>query len=199
MNRHFEKLVGLLSRLPGIGPRQAARLALALSEKDPAEIAELSQAIARLPSAVKRCRECYNLAEGERCPVCLDGTRRAACVMVVEKVTDLAAMERSGLWDGRYHVLGGSLDPLAGTGPERLRITELERRAAALAKEHGNAELVLALNPNASGEATVQYLLGRLNGLPGLSITRLGRGLSSGSHLEYADESTLKNAVEGRK
>ena len=94
---------------------------------------------------------------------------------------------------------GGSLDPLGGTGPEGLRITELERRAASLAKEHGNAELILALNPNASGEATVQYLLGRLKGLTALSITRLGRGLSSGSHVEYADDLTLKHALEGRK
>ena len=199
MNRHFEKLVGLLSRLPGIGPRQATRLALALSEKDPAEVTELSEAIARIPTAVKRCRDCFNLSEGERCAVCMDGTRRSSAVMVVEKVTDLAAMERAGLWDGRYHVLGGSLDPLTGTGPERLRITELERRASALAKAHGGAELILALNPNASGEATAQYLLGRLTGLPGLSITTLARGLSSGSHVEYADELTLRHAVQGRK
>ena len=133
------------------------------------------------------------------CGVCKEPTRDKTKVMVVEKVTDLDSVEKTGIYRGLYHVLGGSINPLDNVLPQNLRIQELEQRIDKLSAEHGQIELILATNPNTTGETTSLYLKDLFDSHSSIIITRLGRGLASGSHLEYADELTLKNALESRK
>ena len=133
------------------------------------------------------------------CSICSNPSRDKAKLLVIEKVTDLDSIEKTGLYKGLYHVLGGSINPLDGILPENLRIKELQQRLASLTKTNGPVELILATNPNTNGETTALYLKDILAAQPDILITRLGRGLASGSHLEYADEITLKNALEYRK
>ncbi|HTP56662.1 MAG TPA: recombination mediator RecR [Candidatus Paceibacterota bacterium] len=199
MEPAFEAIAKLLGKLPGIGPRHASRIVLALLDRPQADLDELGTAIRELHDRVRQCRECFNVSDDGLCPVCRDGRRDVRCIMVVEKVTDLESVERSGVWRGTYHVLGGAIAPVEGTGPEHLRIRELAARVDRVVQEAGSLELVLATNPTSSGEMTAMYLRDMFAGLPGVKTTRLARGLSTGTHLEYADELTLKHALDARK
>ena len=199
MNSTFKYLTSLFQRLPGIGPRQATRFVLALVARPQTELEELGNAIIELKQSVRFCRECFNVAEGEICHICSDAKRDTTKLMVLEKVTDLASVERMGLYQGQYHVLGGAINPVDGINPEHLRISELQSRISRFKKIHQNLEIILATNPSTAGDTTLLYLRELLGKTNGVTITRLGRGLASGSNLEYADELTLKHALEHRK
>ena len=188
-----ENLVSQLTRLPGVGQRTAQRLAFHLLRVSKDEANALAAAIAEVKERVRFCRECGNLTEEETCDICRDARRDHTIVCVVEQPADLISLERTHEFRGLYHVLGGSLSPLDGVEPEHLRIDELLGRV----ERNGVQEVVLATNPNMTGEATAAYLADRLRGL--VRVTRLASGLPVGSDLEYADEVTLGRAFEGRR
>ena len=198
MNQKFKNTIKLLKKLPGVGPRQAARFILALLDKDESELRELGQAIVNLKKDIRFCRECFNVSENGSCHVCSDPKRDNAKILVVEKVTDLDSIEKTGLYKGLYHVLGGSINPLDGVTPETLRFKELDKRIDQLS-DGRELELIIATNPNTAGETTSLYIKDLFGNKKGVVLTRLGRGLASGSNLEYADETTLRNALEYRK
>jgi recombination protein RecR len=188
-----DNLVAQLTRLPGIGSRTAQRLAFHLLSVGKDEALALASAIAEVKERVRFCRECGNLTEEELCAICLDPRRDRTVVCVVEQPVDVISLERTHEYRGLYHVLGGSLSPLDGVEPEHLRIDELLRRVAG-----GEiTEVVLATNPNMTGEATAAYLADRLRGRA--TVTRLASGLPVGGDLEYADEVTLGRALAGRR
>ena len=188
-----ENLVSQLTRLPGVGQRTAQRLAFHLLRVSKDEANALAAAIAEVKERVRFCRECGNLTEEETCDICRDARRDHTIVCVVEQPADLISVERTHEFRGLYHVLGGSLSPLDGVEPEHLRIDELLGRV----ERNGVQEVVLATNPNMTGEATAAYLADRLRGL--VRVTRLASGLPVGSDLEYADEVTLGRALQGRR
>jgi recombination protein RecR len=188
-----ENLVSQLTRLPGVGQRTAQRLAFHLLRVSKDEASALAAAIAEVKERVRFCRECGNLTEEETCDICRDARRDHTIVCVVEQPADLISLERTHEFRGLYHVLGGSLSPLDGVEPEHLRIDELLGRV----ERNGVQEVVLATNPNMTGEATAAYLADRLRGL--VRVTRLASGLPVGSDLEYADEVTLGRALSGRR
>ncbi len=188
-----ENLVSQLTRLPGVGQRTAQRLAFHLLRVSKDEAGALAAAIAEVKERVRFCRECGNLTEDEVCGICQDARRDHALICVVEQPADLISLERTHEFRGLYHVLGGSLSPLDGVEPEHLRIDELLGRV----ERNGVQEVVLATNPNMTGEATAAYLADRLRGL--VRVTRLASGLPVGSDLEYADEVTLGRALSGRR
>lgn len=198
MNERFKQTTKLLRKLPGVGPRQAARFLLALLEKDESELRELGQAIVNLKKDIKFCKECFNISDNGPCHICSDPRRERSKLLVLEKVTDLDSIEKTGLYKGLYHVLGGAINPLDGATPESLRFRELEMRVNNLS-EKGELELIIATNPSTSGETTALYIRNVFKDKSGIILTRLGRGLASGSNLEYADEITLRNALEFRK
>jgi len=198
LNQKFIQTVKLLQKLPGVGPRQAARFLLALLDKDESELRELGQAIVNLKKEIRFCRECFNISDNGPCNVCSDPKRDRSKLLVLEKVTDLSSVEKTGLYKGLYHVLGGAINPLDGATTETLRFKELERRVEDLSKDR-ELELIIATNPNTGGETTALYIKDLLKNKSGVTLTRLGRGLASGSNLEYADELTLKHALEYRK
>jgi recombination protein RecR len=188
-----ENLVAQLTRLPGIGTRTAQRLAFHLLQVSKLEAQALSDAIHEVKERVRFCRECGNLTEEELCAICLDSRRDRATICVVEQPVDLISLERTAEYRGLYHVLGGALSPLDGVEPEDLRIDELMHRV----DRNGVQEVVLATNPNMTGEATAAYLADRLRGR--VRVTRLASGLPVGGDLEYADEVTLGRALSGRR
>jgi recombination protein RecR len=188
-----ENLVAQLQRLPGVGMRTAQRLAFHILRAQKEEALALAAAIEDVKARVRFCRECGNLTEDEVCAICLDARRDQAIVCVVEQPADLISLERTAEYRGLYHVLGGALSPLDGVEPEHLRIDELLRRV----DRNGIEEVVLATNPNMTGEATAAYLADRLRGR--VRVTRLASGLPVGSDLEYADEVTLGRALAGRR
>ncbi|HSO01865.1 MAG TPA: recombination mediator RecR [Gaiellaceae bacterium] len=188
-----DNLVAQLTRLPGIGSRTAQRLAFPILSAQKDEAAALAAAIVEVKERVRFCLECGNLTEEERCSICTDTRRDRTVVCVVEQPVDVISLERTHEYRGLYHVLGGSLSPLDGVEPEHLRIDELLRRVA----EGGIAEVVLATNPNMTGEATAAYLADRLRDRA--TVTRLASGLPVGGDLEYADEVTLGRALAGRR
>ena len=198
MNTKFRNTTKLLQKLPGVGPRQAARFVLALLEKDESELGELGRAIVNLKKEIRFCKECFNISDNGLCHICSDNKRDQTKLLVLEKVTDLDSMEKTGLYKGLYHVLGGAINPLDGATPETLRFKEMERRVDNLS-ENKELELIMATNPSTTGETTALYIRDLFQDKKGLLITRLGRGLASGSNLEYADEITLRNALEYRK
>lgn len=198
MNQKFKQLVKLFQRLPGVGPRQAARFVISLLEQPEENIKEFGTAIHNLKQDISFCDECFNVSENHHCHICHDAKRDKAKLMVVEKITDLESVEKTGLYKGLYHVLGGAINPLDKITPANLKIRELEKRLDKLTEER-DIELIVATNPNTPGETTSLYLKDLFQNKKGMSITRLGRGLSSGSNLEYADELTLKNALEHRR
>ncbi len=198
MDTKFKTTAKLLQKLPGVGPRQAARFVLALLERPEPELQELGMAIHNLKKEISFCRQCFNLSDGSLCHVCANPGRDKTKVLVVEKVTDLDSIEKTGFYKGLYHVLGGAISPLDGILPEHLHIKELKQRIGELTSDK-NIELILATNPNTAGETTALYLKDNFSTTTNVSITRLGRGLASGSHLEYADELTLKNALDSRR
>jgi len=188
-----DNLVAQLTRLPGIGSRTAQRLAFHLLQVPKAEADALASAIHEVKERVHFCRECGNLTEEELCAICLDSRRDRAIICVVEQPVDVLSLERTAEYRGLYHVLGGALSPLDGVEPEHLRIDELMRRV----ERNGVQEIVLATNPNMTGEATASYLAGRLRDR--VRVTRLASGLPVGGDLEYADEVTLGRALTGRR
>jgi len=188
-----ENLVAQLTRLPGIGSRTAHRLAFHLLRVPKDEALALASSIEDVKERVRFCSECGNLTEEERCEICRDERRDRALVCVVEQPADLVSLERTHEYRGLYHVLGGSLSPIDGVEPEHLRIDELMSRV----ERNGIQEVVLATNPNMTGEATAAYLADRLRGR--VRVTRLASGLPVGGDLEYADEVTLGRALTGRR
>ena len=198
MNQKFKNTIKLLQKLPGVGPRQAARFVLSLLEKDESELKELGQAISNLKKEIRFCKECFNISENGPCHICSDPKRDQTKLLVLEKVTDLDSIGKTGLYKGLYHVLGGSINPLDGVTPETLKFRELERRITDLS-DNQQIELIIATNPSTTGETTALYIRDLFQNKSGVILTRLGRGLASGSNLEYADEITLKNALEFRK
>ena len=188
-----DNLVAQLTRLPGVGTRTAQRLAFHLLQRPKDEALALAEAIAEVKERVRFCRECGNLTEDDVCAICLDARRDHAVICVVEQPADLISVERTSEYRGLYHVLGGALSPLDGVEPEHLRIDELLRRV----DRNGVEEVVLATNPNMTGEATAAYLADRLRDR--VRVTRLASGLPVGGDLEYADEVTLGRALAGRR
>jgi recombination protein RecR len=188
-----QNLVAQLTRLPGVGQRTAQRLAFHLLRTPKEEALALAEAIVEVKERVRFCRECGNLTEDEVCAICLDARRDHSLICVVEQPVDLISLERTAEFRGLYHVLGGALSPIDGVEPADLRIDELIRRV----ERNGVEEVVVATNPNMTGEATAAYLADRLRGR--VRVTRLASGLPVGGDLEYADEVTLGRALAGRR
>ncbi len=188
-----ERLVEEFSQLPGIGRKTAHRLALYVVKMKREEVEALTHALEAVKEKVRYCSVCSNITESDPCNICSNSKRDRTSICVVEEPSDVLALERTNEYKGLYHVLGGSLSPLDGIGPEDLRIKELLDRAS----HEDLKEVILALNPNVEGEATTIYLSKLLKPL-GLKVTRIARGLPVGSDLEFADEATLSRALEGR-
>jgi recombination protein RecR len=188
-----DNLIGQLSRLPGVGTRTAQRLAFHLLRVSDEEAIGLADAIREVKARIGFCRECGNLTETELCTICQDTRRDHSVICVVEQPVDLLSVERTHEYRGVYHVLGGALSPLDGVEPQHLRIDELLGRV----ERNGVEEVVLATNPNMTGEATAAYLADRLRDRT--RVTRLASGLPVGGDLEYADEVTLGRALSGRR
>ena len=188
------RLIDALQRLPGIGPKTAQRLTFYMLKRPTAEVSELGEALLAVKQKIVYCRTCFNVTDEDPCRICTDLRRDDHVICVVEEPNDLLAMERTGEYRGRYHVLLGALSPLDGIGPDDLKIREL------LARLDGKdtAEVILATNPNVEGEATALYLAKLLRPLA-VRITRIARGLPVGGDLEYADQVTLSKALEGRR
>jgi len=188
------RLIEALQRLPGIGPKTAQRLTFFLLKRPVEEVRELSESLLAVKDQIVYCRLCFNITDEDPCRICADPSRDARLLCVVEEPNDLLAMERTGEYRGRYHVLLGALSPLDGIGPDDLKVKELLVRL-----EVGDTtEVILATNPNVEGEATALYLAKLLRPL-GLRVTRIARGLPVGGDLEYADQVTLSKALEGRR
>jgi recombination protein RecR len=191
----LRKLIDELGRLPGIGPKSAQRIAFYILKVPNEDARRLSDAIVAVKERTTLCEQCFNVAEGGAlCGVCSDGRRDDSLLCVVEDPRDLVAVERTGLFTGRYHVLGGALNPLEGIGPDQLKVREL------LSRIDGGVirEVIVCTNPNLEGEATAMYVARLLTPL-GVVVTRLASGLPVGGDLEYADELTLGRAFEGRR
>ena len=190
----LQSLIDELGRLPGVGPKSAQRLAFHILKIAPEDARRLADAIIVVKERTTLCSRCYNIAEGELCMMCTDPRRDSSILCVVEDPRDIVAVERTGEFRGRYHVLHGALNPIEGVGPEQIRVRELLGR---LDTEEVR-EIILCTNPNLEGEATAMYLARLLKPL-GLSVTRIASGLPVGGDLEYADELTLGRALEGRR
>ena len=189
-----QNLIDELGRLPGVGPKSAQRIAFHILNADAADMARLANAISTVKTSVSFCEECGNVSETKLCTICRDERRDPSVLCVVEESKDVVAIERTRSFTGRYHVLGGAINPLAGVGPEQLRIRELVSRLA----DERIQEIILAMDPNLEGEATATYLSRMLVPL-GVCLSRLASGLPVGGDLEYADEITLGRALEGRR
>lgn len=190
----LEELIDALSKLPGVGRKTASRFAFYLLEAPEEECKRLAEAILKLKERVRLCRRCFNLAEGELCPICSDPQRDHGLLCVVEAPYDLAAIEAAGVYKGLYHVLHGTLSPLEGVGPKDLRVRELiERVSTGVVRE-----VVIATNPDVEGEATALYLQKVLKPF-GVKLTRIAQGIPAGGHIEYADSKTLRSSLEGRR
>jgi recombination protein RecR len=191
----IDDLVGEFARLPGIGRKTALRLTYPLLKRPPAEIARLARALDVVVERVHACASCGNLTETDPCALCANPRRDRAAICVVEEASDIGAIERTGEYRGLYHVLGGRLSPLEGVGPDELRITTLLARLQNGAQVR---EVIVATNPSVEGEATALYLQKLIHPL-GVRVTRLARGLPAGGDLEYADNSTIAEALAGRR
>jgi recombination protein RecR len=189
-----QDLIDELGRLPGVGPKSAQRIAFYLLGADAEDVARLAEVLTTVKEKVRFCERCGNVAEGELCRICADPRRSDEVICVVEEPKDVMAVERTREFRGRYHVLGGAIDPMAGVGPDDLRIRGLLARLG----EETVTEVIIATDPNIEGEATATYLT-RLLAPMGVTISRLASGLPVGGDLEYADEVTLGRAFEGRR
>jgi recombination protein RecR len=190
----IQDLIDELGRLPGVGPKSAQRIAFHVLSADAVDVNRLATALRKVKEQVRFCTTCFNVAESEQCRVCRDPRRTSEVLCVVEEPKDVVAIERTGEFRGRYHVLGGAINPLEGIGPDNLRIRELLLRLGT-----GEVrELILATDPNTEGEATATYLALMVKPM-GIAVTRLASGLPVGGDLEYADEITLGRAFEGRR
>jgi recombination protein RecR len=190
----IQDLIDELGRLPGVGPKSAQRIAFHVLSADSVDVNRLATALRRVKEQVRFCTTCFNVAEEEQCRVCRDSRRTNEVLCVVEEPKDVVAIERTGEFRGRYHVLGGAINPLEGIGPDNLRIRELLLRLGTGEVK----ELILATDPNTEGEATATYLALMVKPM-GIAVTRLASGLPVGGDLEYADEITLGRAFEGRR
>lgn len=190
----IERLVAALKRLPGIGEKSATRLAFFLLGAPETHVRELAEAIGRLQREIVLCEVCFDLTDESPCGICLDERRDASLICVVEEPADLVAIERSRSFRGRYHVLGGTLSPIDGVGPQDLRISELEARV----KAGTVGEIILATNPNAEGDATAHYICDRL-APGGVKLTRIAYGMPLGGDLEFADHVTIGRSMENRR
>lgn len=192
--RSVEKLVGEFSKLPGIGPRTAERLTFHLLRSGKEQAASLGDALLKLHDNLKTCSACFNLTDQDICAVCSNHQRRQDQIAVVEEPLDVVAIEKTGLYQGLYHVLGGVVSPIDGIGPDQLQIASLIKRV----KEQDVTEVILATNPSTEGETTAMYIRNQLSEA-GIKLTRLARGLPVGGDLEYADQITLGRALQGRQ
>ncbi len=189
-----QALIDELGRLPGIGPKSAQRIAFHLLKLPTEDANRLAHAIREAKDKVRFCDRCFNVAEGPLCPICSDDRRDPTIICVVEESRDIVAIEKTGEFRGRYHVLLGVMNPLEGIGPEQLKVRELLLRL----EPEGVEEIIVCTNPNTEGEVTAMYLARMLKPL-GLKVTRIASGLPVGGDLEYADELTLGRALEGRR
>ncbi|MFB2572497.1 recombination mediator RecR [Micrococcus sp. IITD107] len=189
-----QDLIDELGRLPGVGPKSAQRIAFHILEADTEDMIRLADSIRTVKDKVKLCRICFNVSEQETCGICRDERRDGTAICVVEESKDVMAIERTRTFRGRYHVLGGAINPIGGIGPDQLHIRELLTRL----QDDTIQEVILATDPNLEGEATATYL-SRMLGSTGITVTRLASGLPVGGDLEYADEVTLGRAFEGRR
>ncbi len=189
-------LIEEFSRLPGIGPKTASRLTFYLLNKPDEDIERFSQVLGDFKKSLKYCKNCFNITEESPCEICSNPARLKDKIMVVEEPLDIVALEKTD-YDGHYHVLGGVISPIEGIGPENLRIAEILDKV----KKNGIKEIILATDPSLEGEATAMYLSKEIQKLDikKLKITRIARGLPVGGDLEYADEITLRRALEGRR
>ena len=210
----LQDLIDEFSRLPGIGPKSAQRIAFHVLHQDPEEIDRLQKALGAVRDGVTFCRICCNISREEVCRICVNSQRDASTICVVEEPKDSQVSERTGEDNGRYHVLGGALDPLANVGPKDLNISQLLQRLGGVLPDRELAdstpeeplyddspditEVILATDPNTEGEATAAYLVRLLRDFPGLKITRLASGMPLGGDLEFVDELTLSRALSGR-
>jgi recombination protein RecR len=189
-----QKAIAQLGRFPGIGQRTATRMVFWLMQQDPQIAVDIGSALCELPSKIKKCERCYTISTEERCAICTNPNRDNQLICVVERPQDIAKIERTGSFNGSYHVLGGVLSPLEGIGPEDLRIKELLHR---LKSEHPT-EIVLAVDPDTEGDATSMYLSHILKPLD-IRITRIAHGIAVGTEIEYASSSSLRMALENRQ
>lgn len=189
-----QELIDELGRLPGVGPKSAQRIAFFILEADGDDTKRLVNAIVTVKERVKFCTICGNVAEQETCSICRDPRRDPSVICVVEESKDVIAVERTRSFRGKYHVLGGSINPIAGIGPDQLRIRDLLTRLS----DDQVQEIIIATDPNLEGEATATYMVRMLKSI-GIKVTRLASGLPVGGDLEYADEITLGRAFEGRR
>ncbi|MBC2682429.1 recombination protein RecR [Corynebacterium sp. 4HC-13] len=211
----LQDVIDEFARLPGIGPKSAQRIALHLLEEDPADVKRFQEALGRLQNGVTFCRICRNISQEDVCRICADSSRDKTLICVVEESKDIQVIERTGEYRGRYHVLGGALDPLGGVGPKELNITSLVQRVGSALPDVATAEfdannepivepgpeiteVIIATDPNTEGEATAAYLGRLLRDFPGLKVSRLASGIPMGGDLEFVDELTLSRAFAGR-
>ena len=190
-----QDLMAELGRLPGIGPKGAQRIAFWLLDQPPDDVERLAAAITHARATMRFCRVCFNLSQDDLCRICADPRRDPGVICVVEESKDVAAIERTREFHGLYHVLGGCISPIDGRGPSDLRLRELLTRLS----DTGVTEVILATNPNLSGDATATYITRLLVDLPDIRVTRLASGLPVGGELEYADDVTLGRALTGRR
>jgi recombination protein RecR len=191
----LEILIDELGRLPGVGPKSAQRIAFHLLKVDRIDAQRLADAVISLKDNVSFCEICFNVAEGANCEICNDSRRDQHVLCVVEEPKDIAAIEKTGAFNGRYHVLMGAIDPLAGVGPDQIKIRELALRIAA----DDITEVILCMNPNLEGETTAAFIASKVLQPFDVKVSRLASGLPVGGDLEYADELTLGRALEGRQ
>ncbi|MBE0447251.1 MAG: recombination protein RecR [Actinobacteria bacterium] len=187
-------LIEELSKLPGVGPKTAQRLAFYILKTSPADAKKLARAIDEVKDKIRFCEECFNVTDQVKCEFCRDANREQAAICVVEEPKDIVALEKTGEFKGLYHVLQGAISPIEGIGPDDIRVRELLKRLG----EKEVREIVIATNPNIEGEATAMYLAKLIKPL-GIQVTRIASGLPVGGDLEYADEVTLGRALEGRR
>ena len=190
----IQDLIDELGRLPGVGPKSAQRIAFYVLSADPTDVKRLAAALQRVKEQVRFCTVCFNVAEAEKCRICRDPRRTDEIFCVVEEPKDVVAIERTGEFRGRYHVLQGAISPIEGIGPDQLKVRELLARI----DTESIAEVILCTNPNVEGDTTAMYLANLLRPL-GVKVTRIASGLPVGGDLEYADELTLGRALEGRR
>ena len=200
----LQDLIDELSRLPGVGPKSAQRIAFYLLKEEPEDVDRLRAALAAVRDGVTFCRICNNVSREDVCRICADSGRDKATVCVVEDAKDIQVIERTGEYSGRYHVLGGALDPLANVGPKDLAIAPLLQRIGGVLPDLDGveapavSEVILATDPDTEGEATASYLVRLLKDFPDLTISRLASGMPLGGDLEFVDELTLSRALTGR-
>src|SRR6478672_4224891 len=189
-----QDLIDELGRLPGVGPKSAQRIAFYLLKLPRDDALRLAHSITEVKDRVAFCTRCFNIAEGDECMICADSKRDTTLLCVVEEPRDIVAVEKTGEFRGRYHVLLGAISPIEGIGPDQLKVKELLARI----DSEGITEVILCTNPNIEGDATAMYLASLLKPLP-VKVTRIASGLPVGGDLEYADELTLGRALEGRR